>query len=210
MTTSAVFPNAGGLILAAVALLNLLSSCESRTIDSVNLHDNSKDPLIAIATDPQMQHVAYSQVYQSQIELTPSNQYPAVPANPNEIQYEQREAQPELQPGQYLPRQSVQYVQVVHEHEHYDPNCNQKQEYVQPQLTEPARDYPGQVLYIGQNSEVLNSAPETDTGASTQMLSSQQGPLELDGVVSTISRHAGMPATILTEIPVNEMPSDGE
>lgn len=75
----------------------------------------------------------------------------------------------------------------------------------QPASEEPKREYPGDILYVipnGDSARPLNELPQ----GRTQNRSSD----DYSHIAGAISRSSGLPATILTEIPIRDMPIDGK
>lgn len=217
-----------GLLVATAALCALLSQAKPVLVRRPSPFIEQVDPMLALPSgkrqqviyveqpqaqqqqQPQEVHYVYSNVQQATADSgEPSRETVAL----SEQQYLQQAAG---QPDQYLahqPEAPYQLIQVQAEpaggsgaatqlHQHQDGmSCNKRHEYssligssnaAPPTVGETRAEYPGEILYIGQNSELLGQQAG--------------GRAELPD----LAQNSGMPATILTEIPINDMPADGK
>lgn len=196
------------LILAVASVVIVLTLClnaaEAKAIQSRGriTRQALQEPLVAVASGQQQYAAIDQQPPNTEIQYVYANQAPGT-AEPQEPEYHQPagqgvEQQQQQQPAgiQYVQQgEGHQFIQVSAEpqvaHSHDGTNCNQKQDYVSAPSGESKAEYPGEIIYIGQNSEAFNSP------------NSRQ---ELSNVAGSLTHSSGMQATILTEVPVNEMP----
>lgn len=201
-------------LLAANALANPVG--QKAKIDK---QQDAIDPLEAVPSSHQ------SVVYEQASDLTPAHrteiQY-VYQTQPETATYGQEAAQQMetparstlalLQSGQYSPQdQFRQQTQDKSDEGHVSADCLHKHEYVSlaslsnqqqqmPQLQrqQPAgseqNDYQAEVVYANPNEEAT-----TSRGANLEQ-----------AVSSSVTQASGLPATILTEVPANEMPQEGK
>lgn len=170
-------------VAVSLILMALLASCiEAKPTK----RSEEKDPLLAMPSDPlhyieQHQPAHHEEVANvGHVEVQPQQQ------EVREVHYETRLVQVGQPEG--------------HEHEQHQPS-----EYVHvpsQQSGEISREYPGEILYLNQNNEVVSSSAQDQTANSNGH--------DLSQVAGAISHGSGMSATILTEIPINDMPQEGE
>lgn len=70
---------------------------------------------------------------------------------------------------------------------------------------EAKHTYPGEIIYLGENTEVL-----ANYGENTPAGEERDQRAAISKVAGSVSQSSGLPATILTEIPVKDMPEEGK
>lgn len=164
--------------------------------------EGRSDPLLAMPSEYSPSQGPHEVAYVAQPQVHYIVQHEPQ-AEPNQQQAAELNA-----PNQGQPRQEVSYVLVKSESgaaqsqpdTPVEEDCNQREanEYVAAQglSSEGRQEYPGEIVYVSQNGENRQSAD------------GQQH--EPESLGSALSQSSGMPATILTEIPVKDMPYEGE
>ena len=221
-----------------IGLPSSTSSSSSSSIRS-SRGEAERDPLVALASDyhsgveakqasqPQVQQeVIYVYHPKSSQQQPASNEHEAAAgqapsssgAKQNNVEY-----RTVVEPAayQYAPEVAVHHPQrqQVEEHHYAAPQeggeevsrvvtyvhqveqpQQQPQEVVQlkPETQIGSTEYPGEVIYVGSNGEQIGGNSQQDSSRT------------LREAVSSISEVSGMPATILTEVPVKDMPYEGK
>lgn len=191
-----------GAVLTVLAISSTIVSCRSISgLENSKELKQQEDPMLALPSEQYL----YAQGNQQQPETQQLHYFV--------------QAQPEQQVVQY-----VQYEQPGHQvvlvRQNHHPSfkaeaeeCDKKHEYAalsgltdQPEQHE-TREYPGQVVYI---SEPNDDAANSIRAATSELTSDQYYANGLPKLVESISESRGLPATILTEVPVRDMPPSGK
>lgn len=195
--------------LVLIALASSLSLAQCKPIGDLK---QSIDPLIALPSEfpsqQQTNHHFTSPYGEQQVQYI-VHHVPQSSSQPETAVHQQAPTELSGQNGQ--PRQEVSYVLVDPSGgtQNYQPDtpveedCNQKEraEYVavpdSRQTSEARQEYPGEIVYVGQSGETTR-----------QLTSNNQQDQE--NFASAVSQSSGVPATILTEIPIRDMPYEGK
>lgn len=206
---------------ALSVILTLTTLCVVVHCKAVAKADKSTelDPLQATAS--QQSEILYNPAAQGQ-QQQPQYQPLFQRATPQYAQSNHQQAaasNPET--GYFVVKQPDQILLNTERAEHQqEGNCNQKHEYVslsnlingenapQPQEAMKNRDYPGEILYVDQNGNTAQVNNARELIVEPQLQQQQHG--DLGSVTQMISQSSGMPATILTEIPIRDLPEHGK
>ena len=164
---------------------------------------DQEDPMMALPSGHQ-QIVVEHQQQQQQPQTEVQYVYQTVgEQQPQQVQYVQ-EQHPQPAPFQLQVQMTAEPQQVA-THSHNGAPCNQRHPTDQSQQQQAStgdgattsNEYPGEILYVGQNSEI--NYPNSPNG---------RGQYEVSDVTASLGQASGVPATILTEVPLRDMPED--
>lgn len=213
MTSSSKFSSSFSarklLLVALVVNSSLALLIEAKALNSEAAAD--KEPLMATASEYLYQQAPRQRAPRVQYHYVVQHEPQAVAYQAEPSTHHQQPASHEPSAaanGQLSRQEEVSYVLVKSENGQSDTpveeDCNQREpraEYLvapssadQASGSEGRQDYPGEIVYINQNGEARQSA-------------SSGGQQEQESVLSQTS---GVPATILTEVPVKNMPYEGK
>lgn len=193
------------------------------SVDQYSTNHHETDPMMALPSgqearisgaEREVQYVRYELQGAGPQEASMEYQQPAAqPAAQQDQQvvvYRQAEEPAATYQLSRQPHQHGDGVPCAQRHQEYAPQQQQQQQHRQQQSQDtranqeqvvasetPRGEYPGEIIYVGQNGEVI--APQAESE-----------PQPLGEVAGSLAQHSGMAATILTEVPVKDMPANGK
>lgn len=215
-----------GLLTVVVVAKPLDQQVSLQPKATTDNHKDKADPLVALPSDAsQHQTVIYEQahdpssthrteiqyVYQAQPDTTYTHEVPQTVEAPSPA----RQTMFTVQPGQYILQghqgqqaddksvdgqtstdcvQSHEYASLASLMSQPQQPIRQQQQQQQQAPPNAQSDYQGEVIYMSPEGETV-SAREANLGQS---------------VSQSVAQASGLPATILTEVPANEMPREGK
>lgn len=191
--------------LIATILLAFLTRGHSKSIQVSSSRDG--DPMLAIADEPS-QAVRYIQhpvqyVYEQQV----SPQAYAQPASGQDGAHHVPVAKYLVEQDLRSMSKDIRYMHVGQaEQIAYVSRSADQNEYAPVQTEQSNKPgYPAEVIYVGQNADTASQY-----GGQIARQPSAEQSNDLANMAGLLSRSSGLAATILTEVPVNEMPGEGK
>lgn len=183
------YPNSA---LMGAALVALVALAQCRPLNQVSSSTKS-DPMLALDSDGQ---VVSSYVQQQPVQYVYEQQL--VPqAYSTQYRFDARH-EPSMKPEMYSADNGQRYVLVEQTDQvSYMPRQTEQREYA-PVASAPAQAQlgPAEMMYVEPNSEPAHARNEPER--------------DLSSMAGLLSRNGALPATILTEVPVDQMPAEGK